>query len=68
MTHLLKLVDEMCKHEMDPVSIVGDTEWACLSQHTERWTDGRTDGRTKWNQYTPLNFVGDAYKDTCTHW
>ena len=25
-THLLKLLDKMCKHEMDPASIVEDTE------------------------------------------
>ena len=32
-THLLKLLDKMCKYEMDPMSIVEDT-------------DGRTDGQT----------------------
>ena len=26
-THLLKLLDKMYKYEMDPVSIVEDTEW-----------------------------------------
>ena len=37
-THLLKLLDKMCKYEMDPASIVEDTE-------RTRSTDGRTDGR-----------------------
>ena len=26
-THFLKLLDKMCKYEMDPASIVEDTEW-----------------------------------------
>ena len=38
-THFLKLVDKMCKYEMDLTNIVEDTEWI-LS------TDGQTDGRT----------------------
>ena len=36
---------------MDPTRIVGTTE------RTQMWdgrTDRRTDGRTEWNQYTPL--------------
>ena len=43
MTHRLKLLDKMCKYEMDPVSIVEDTEDAILS------TDGQRDGRKRWN-------------------
>ena len=39
-THVLKLLDKMCKYEMDPASIVEDTE--------------RMDRRTWWNQYTTL--------------
>ena len=35
MTHLLKLLDKMCKYEMDPMSIVEDTD----SVH--RRTDGQ---------------------------
>ena len=26
-THILKLLDKMCKYEMDQASIVADTEW-----------------------------------------
>ena len=37
MTHLLKLLDKMCKYEMDPASIVEDTVDMILS------TDGQTD-------------------------
>ena len=51
--HLLKLVDKMCKHEMDLASIVEDTERTWFLLQTER--------RTKWNQYTPLKFVGRGY-------
>ena len=49
MTHLLKLVDKMCKYEMDLASIVEDTEQ----------TDGQTDGQTYKVKrvYTPFNFV-----------
>ena len=54
MTHLLKLIDKMCKYKMDPTKTVGATEWT----RDAGWTDGRT--RTDWNQYTPPtpnNFV-----------
>ena len=44
-THLLKLVDKMCKYKMDPTSIVEDTEWTQF--HLQ--TDGRIDGWTKRN-------------------
>ena len=44
-THLLKLRNQMSKHEMDPTRTVGATE---------RTRDaGQMDGRTEWNQYTP---------------
>ena len=46
MTHLLKLLDKMCKYEMDPASIVEDTERTRFSPQTNR--------RIRWNQYTPL--------------
>ena len=39
----------MCKYEMDPASIVGATERTRFCPQTDR----RTDGRTRWNQYTP---------------
>ena len=47
MTHLQKLLDKMCKYEMDPTSIVEDTEqtWFCL----------QTD-RVK-PVYPPFNFI-----------
>ena len=38
--HLLKLVDKMCKYEMDPVSIV--EEQTSFSLQTDRRTYGRT--------------------------
>ena len=46
MTHLLKLLDNMCKYEMDPTNIVEDTERTQFCPQTDR--------RTRWNQYTPL--------------
>ena len=45
-THLLKLLDKMCKYEMDPMSILEDTERKRFCPQTDRWTDGRTDGQT----------------------
>ena len=52
--HLLKLFDKMCKYEMDTASIVKDTERTWFSLQT----DGQMDRRTKWNPYSPLNFIG----------
>ena len=46
MTHPLKLLDKMCKYEMDPLSIMEDTEQTRFCPQTDR--------RTRWNQYTPL--------------
>ena len=48
-THCLKLLDKMCKYEMDPTRTVGATE---QTRDAAR-TDGRTDGRMEWNKYTP---------------
>ena len=45
MTHLLKLLDKMCKYEMDPMSIVKDTERTRFCPQTDRRTDRRTDGQ-----------------------
>ena len=42
-THLLKLLDKMCKYEMDPMSIVEDTERTRLCPQTDRRTDGQGD-------------------------
>ena len=50
--HLLKLLDKMCKYEMDPTSIVEDTEWTQFCPQTdwdgqtERQADGQMDGET----------------------
>ena len=46
-THLLKLLDKMCKYEMDPIRTVGTTEQTRDAGWTDGWTDGRTDGRTE---------------------
>ena len=47
-TRLLKLLDKMCKHEMDPTRTVGVTErtWDAGWTSTNGQTDGRMDGRT----------------------
>ena len=59
MTHRLKLLDKMCKHEMDRMSIVEDTERTRFCPQTDRRTDGRTDRRTDKVKpvYPPFNFV-----------
>ena len=46
-THLLKLLAKMCKYEIDPMSIVEDTERTRFCPQTDR--------RTRWYQYTPLS-------------
>ena len=51
-THLLKLLDKMCKYEMDPMSIVEDTERTRFCPQTDRWTDGQGD-----TSIPPFNFV-----------
>ena len=50
-THILNLLDRMCKCEMDPASIMEVTEW------TLHVFCPQTDGQTTWNQYPPFNFV-----------
>ena len=40
-THLLKLVDKICKYEMDMASIVDDTQWTRFFPQTDRWTNGQ---------------------------
>ena len=37
-THLLKLLDKMCKYEMDPTNIVEDIELTGFCPQTDRWT------------------------------
>ena len=49
--HLLKLLDKMCKYEMDPKGIVEDTERTRFCP----LTDGRTDDVKP--VYPPFNFV-----------
>ena len=51
-THLLELLDKMCKYEMDPMSIVEDTDYRA---DTILSTDGQTD-KVK-PLYPPFNFV-----------
>ena len=63
-THLLKLLDKMCKYEMDRTRTVGATEQTQDAGRMDRRTDGRMDRRTEWNQYTPLQLrcIGDINK------
>ena len=57
-THLLKLLDKMCKYEMDPMSILEDTERTQFCPQTDR--------RTRWYQYTPyqLRWSGGYNKNS----
>ena len=43
----------MCKYEMDPTSIVEDTEWTHILS-TDGRTDGRTDGQTDGRRETSI--------------
>ena len=52
-THLLKVLDKMCKYEMDPMSIVEDTERTQILS-----TDGQT-AKVK-PVYPPFNFVEEG--------
>ena len=38
----MKLLDKMCKYEMDLTSIVEDTEWTPFCPQMDRRTDRRT--------------------------
>ena len=42
----MKLVDQICKYEMDPASVVNDTERIRFCSQRDRWTGGETDGQT----------------------
>ena len=44
-TRPLKLVDKICKYEMDPASAVEDTERGRFDLQTDGRTDERTDRR-----------------------
>ena len=50
-THPMKLLDKMCKYEMDPTRTVGATEWT----RDVGQTNGRTDGSE--TNIPPYNFV-----------
>ena len=54
-THLLKLLERMCKYEIDPTSIVEDRERTRFCPETDGWTDRRTD-KVK-PVYPPFNFI-----------
>ena len=45
MSHILKLLDKMCKYEMDLMSIVEDTERTQFRPQMDSRMDGRTDGK-----------------------
>ena len=59
--HHLKLVDKMCIYEMDPASIVEDTEQIWFCPQMDRWTNGGMDRWTRRKQYTPFNLVEWGY-------
>ena len=42
-TYLVKLLDMMCKYEMDPTSIVEETERTRFCPQTDRWTDKQSE-------------------------
>ena len=54
-THLLKLLDKMCKYKMDPTSIVEDTERTRFCPQTDRRTDGQ--GETSKQEIHPLSIT-----------
>ena len=58
-THLPKLLNRMCKYEMDPISIVEVTERTRFCPQTDGRTDGQTDGRRE-TSILPFNFVEAA--------
>ena len=61
-THLLNLLDKMCKYEMDATRTVGATEQTQDAGRTDGQTDGRTDGRSETN-IPPYNFVVRGYNN-----
>ena len=64
-THLLRLLDKMCKYEMDQTRTVGATERTRDVGQTYGRTDRQTDGRTEWNQYTPpTNLLCGGYSNS----
>ena len=57
-THLLKLLAKMCKYEMDPASIVEDTERTQFCPQMDRWRDRQGD-----TSIPHLIFVERGYND-----
>ena len=51
-THLLKLLDKVCKYEMDPASIVEDTERTRFCPQMDRRTEGQSE-----TSIPPFNLV-----------
>ena len=51
-----ELLDKICKYEMDPASIVEDTEPTQFCPQTGGQTDGRMEGRCE-TSIPPFNFV-----------
>ena len=72
-THLLKLLDKMCKYEMDPMSIVEDTERTRFCPQTDRRRDGQGDTsippyQLRWSggyNNVFLSFMGPIYIIPC---
>ena len=58
-THFKKLLDKMCKYEMDPASIVKDTELTRFCPQMDRRTGGETD-KVK-PVYPPLTLLNGGY-------
>ena len=66
MTHLLKLLDNMCKYEMDPMSIVEDTERTLFCPQTDRRMDGQMDRQTDGQGETSMQSYHKHNNDWCT--
>ena len=59
MTRILKLVDKMCKYEMDLVVVWKIQSWHnFVHSQMDRWTDNQ------YNQYTLFHFIGEGYNNS----
>ena len=65
-THLLKLLDKMCKYEMDPTRTVGATERTQDAGRMDGWTDVRTH-RVK-PIYPPTTTLCWGYNHDSSYW
>ena len=68
----MKLVDKMCKYEMDLASIVEDTERTRFCPQTDRWTDGHLRDKHK-SIVMRIDEDSSAYSESfkrveCTNW